>query len=89
MLWAAHASAGSNDITLQRFEPATGAFELRFVPDPALDAPSSIVVPTEVYPDGYEVTVTGGSVASSPNAGRLSVVADPGATLVTVQIRRA
>lgn len=81
--------ATAGDITLQRFEPATGAFELRYVPDPALDAPSSIVVPTEVYPDGYEVTVTGGSVTSSPNAGRLSVVADPGASLVTVRIRRA
>jgi endoglycosylceramidase len=81
--------ATAGDITFQRFEPASGAFELRYVPDPALVVPSSIVVPTDVYPDGYEVTVTGGSVSSSPNAGRLSVVADPGAALVTVQIRRA
>ena len=34
------------------------------------------------------VTVTGGSPTSAPNAGRLTVVADPGATEVTVTVTR-
>jgi endoglycosylceramidase len=80
--------ATAGDIVQQRFEPATGAFELRYVPDPSVGAPTAIVAPSEVYPDGYTVTVTGGSVTSAPNAGRLTVAAEPGATEVTVLVTR-
>lgn len=80
--------ATAGDIVQQRFVPATGAFELRYIPDHSVDAPTAIVVPTEVYPDGYTVAVTGGSVSSAPNAGRLTVVADPGITEVTVSVSR-
>jgi endoglycosylceramidase len=80
--------ATAGDIVRQRFVPATGAFDLRYVPDHSVSAPTAIVAPTEVYPDGYSVTVTGGSVTSAPNAGRITVVADPGATEVTVRVTR-
>jgi endoglycosylceramidase len=72
----------------QRFDPATGAFEFRYRPDPSVTAPTSIAVPTDPYPDGYTVTAAGANVTSAPNAGRLTLVADPGATEVTVQLRR-
>jgi hypothetical protein len=50
--------------------------------------PTSIVVPGRVYPAGYEVSVVAGSVTSAPDAGRVLVVADPGATEVVVRITR-
>lgn len=80
------ATAGT--VLSQRFEPATGSFELRYRPDSAATAPTTVVVPTEVYPNGYEVTVEGGTVTSAPDAGRLSVVADPAAVTVTLAVTR-
>jgi hypothetical protein len=47
------------------------------------------VVPTEVYPDGYAVQVTGATVTSAPDAGRLTVVADPSADRVVVRVSRS
>ncbi len=73
----------------QRFEPATGDYELRFRADHAVTAPTSIVVPRRAYPAGYTVVVDGGEVTSAPDAGRLTVEADPTADVVTVTVRRA
>ena len=53
------------------------------------EAPTSIVIPPRAYTTGYVVTVTGGTVTSAANSGRLTVVADPGATTVTVRVKRA
>lgn len=83
---SAQATAGRP--TLQRFDPTTGSYELRFVPDPSVTAPTSVVAPTEVYPAGYTVDVTGGAVTSAPDAGRITVVADPGAGEVVVRVAR-
>ena len=73
----------------QRYEPATGEFVFRYRPDPTVTAPTSIVVPQRAYPTGYVTTVTGGTVTSAPDAGRLTVAADAAATEVTVAVRRA
>ncbi len=72
-----------------RFSPATGRFRFRYQPDPSIAAPTSIVVPEAQYPNGYRVSVVGGTVTSVPNAGHLTVVADPAATEVTVEVTRA
>ncbi len=47
---------------------------------------TSFEVPALVYPDGYAVEVTGGSVGSPECASLLTVAADPGAATVTVTI---
>lgn len=84
----AYPQATAGDVTDQRFDPASGDLDLRYVPDHGVAAPTSIVAPTEVYPDGYTVLVDGGSVVSAPNAGRIEVVAEPGAAEVVVRVRR-
>ena len=43
-------------------------------------------MPAIAYPDGYSVSVAGGHVTSGPNAPRLVVAADDGATTVTVLV---
>ena len=72
----------------QRFEPSTGSFTFRYRPDPSVEAPTSIVVPQRVYPDGYRVEVSGGTVTSAPNSGRRTVAAD-GVDEVTVRVTRS
>ena len=49
-------------------------------------AVSSIEIPKLVYPSGTQVTVTGGRVTSQPCAPLLTVVADPQAASVSVQV---
>ena len=73
----------------QRFDPRSGDFDFRYRPDPAVAAPTSIVVPTEAYPDGYTVSVDGAAVTSAPDAGRLTLAAEPGAAEVSVRVRRS
>ena len=80
------ATAGT--VEHQRFDPATGGFTMTFRPDLAVTAPTVLVVPAAMYPDGYEVTVRGGSVTSAADAGQLTIAADAGATLVTVTVSR-
>lgn len=45
---------------------------------------TTISVPAIAYPNGYQVTVTGGHVVSAPNAPVLVIASDPGATTVNV-----
>ncbi len=70
------------------FDPATGSATYRYAPDPTATGPTSLVVPAPAYPAGYDVAVTGGTVASAPDAGRLDLVANPGAAEVRVEVRR-
>jgi endoglycosylceramidase len=72
----------------QRFEPATGEFVYRYRPDPAVIAPTSIVVPRRAYPAGYRATVEGGTITSAADAGRLTVTASPGSGEVVVHVTR-
>lgn len=83
-----YAQATAGQPLAQRFDPETGDFEFRYRPDPAVTAPTSIVVPTEAYPAGYTAAVVGGSVTSAANSGRLTVRAD-GTGDVVVTVRRA
>lgn len=71
-----------------RFDPATGAYRFRYVPDPTIDAPTSIAIPARQYTNGYDVTVVGGTVTSPPQSGVLTVRAVAGATEVDVVVTR-
>jgi endoglycosylceramidase len=84
-----YAQATAGTPLSQRYDPATGAFTFRYRPDRSITAPTSIVVPARPYPDGYVVHVSGGSVTSEPNAGRLTVEPDATSTEVTVTVARA
>lgn len=84
----AYAQATAGTPLHQRFDPASGDFVFRYRPDHTIAVPTSIVVPPEAYPNGYTVTVTGGSVVSPPDAGRVQVVPDPAQDTVTVRLRR-
>ncbi|ORV39598.1 hypothetical protein AWC02_19660 [Mycolicibacter engbaekii] len=55
----------------------------------AAGAQSNIAVPAVIYPNGYDVTVTGGQVVSAPNASVLVIASDPGATTISVTVTRA
>ncbi|MBS9534603.1 cellulase family glycosylhydrolase [Mycobacterium sp. M1] len=50
---------------------------------------TTISVPSVEYPNGYQVSVTGGHVVSAPNAGQLLIASDPGATSVSVTVNAA
>jgi endoglycosylceramidase len=54
--------------------------------DFAAGSPTTISVPAIAYPNGYTASVTGGHVTSGPDAARLVVAADAGATTVTVVV---
>ncbi|MEB3019454.1 cellulase family glycosylhydrolase [[Mycobacterium] crassicus] len=47
---------------------------------------TNISVPTSIYPDGYQVVVTGGHVVSAANAPVLVIASDGGAATVTVTV---
>jgi endoglycosylceramidase len=69
------------------FDPATGAFGLRYVPDPTIRAPTVIFVPTRMhYPAGYCTQVAGGTVVSASDSQLLEVKnrAHAGSVAVTI-----
>lgn len=84
----AYAQATAGHPISQRFDPASGEFEFRYRPDESVLAPTSIVLPAVQYPDGYSATVTGGTVTSQANSGRLTVEPDEGAAEVRVHVQR-
>ena len=70
------------------FDPDSAAFSYRYTPR-AASAPTEIYVPAALhYPDGYTVTVSGAQVRSAPNAPRLVLENDAGATEVSVTVTR-
>lgn len=72
----------------QSFDVATGWFKLIYRADPAVHAPTEIVVPVAYhYPHGYTVSVRGARVTSGPDARLLTLVNDPGSDTVTVSLR--
>ena len=54
----------------------------------AAGSQTTIAVPSVEFPDGYQVSVTGGEVVSAPNAAEL-VIASNGASTVTVTVSAA
>jgi endoglycosylceramidase len=53
----------------------------------AAGSETDIATPAIEFPAGYTVSVTGGAVASAPNAPVLRVLSTPGATTITVTVR--
>jgi endoglycosylceramidase len=69
------------------FDPTSGAFQLVFVPDHGIHAPTVIFVPTQVhYPDGYCARVSGGTVVSKPGSELLEVKNAPTGRSVSVNV---
>jgi endoglycosylceramidase len=50
---------------------------------------TTISVPGVEFPDGYQVSVTGGEVVSAPNAAELVIASSSGASTVTVTVSPA
>jgi len=50
---------------------------------------TTISVPSVEFPDGYQVSVTGGEVVSAPNAAELVIASNPGASAVSVTVSAA
>lgn len=67
------------------FDPVTGDFRYSYAPA-ELGVPTEIFVSPLHYPNGYDVTVTGGTVAPAPERNRVRVVAT-GVDPVTVTVR--
>jgi endoglycosylceramidase len=78
------------------FDPASDTFQLSYSTQMAdglgsfpAGATTTISVPAIEYPNGYQVSVTGGDVVSAPNAPELVIASDPGAGTITVDVRAA
>ena len=59
------------------FDTATRGFRLTYVPNPASDAPTIVVVPAALGPHSYCASVSGASVVSRPGAERVLVANGP------------
>lgn len=69
------------------FDPATGAFELSYVPDRRIQAPTVVFVPTAVhYPTGYCARANGATITSAPGSSLLTLRDEPGAAVVQVTV---
>ncbi|WP_428341733.1 cellulase family glycosylhydrolase [Mycobacterium sp.] len=55
----------------------------------AAGSQTTISIPTVEFPNGYQVSVTGGDVLSAPNAAQLVIASNAGASAVTVTVRAA
>ncbi|GFG69190.1 hypothetical protein AWC24_18615 [Mycolicibacter senuensis] len=78
------------------FDSATGTFQLSYSTERADGLGSfgdgsqtTISTPAVEYPNGYQVSVTGGQVVSAPKAAVLTIASDPGADTVSVTVRPA
>jgi endoglycosylceramidase len=90
VLTRAYALATAGTPTAQSFDPASGAFSYSYTPDPAVTAPTQIFVPVaQYYPKGYQVSVSGASVTSAPNAPLLTLQNTAGAAAVTLKLSAA
>lgn len=70
------------------FDPTTGDFDYTYVGGSCGAAPTEVFVSPLHYPDGYDVEVTGGTLAGQASHGRLLVTAEGGET-VQITINRA
>jgi endoglycosylceramidase len=71
------------------FDPETAEFHMLYVPNQNVTAPTVIFVPVSLhYRNGYDVTVVGGTVVSKANVTHLVITNDPGASSVSVTVKR-
>ncbi|WP_293058778.1 hypothetical protein [Mycobacterium sp.] len=78
------------------FDPATKTFNLSYSTAMAdgsgefsAGSQTTISTPTIEYPNGYQVSVTGGQVVSAANAARLVIASNPNADNITVTVSPA
>lgn len=70
------------------FDRKTGAFELTFMSDPTITAPTTLFVPNLQYPNGYRVTVSNGSFSQDMTRQRLTYQQTAVAQQHTIRIER-
>ncbi|MFA5890288.1 MAG: cellulase family glycosylhydrolase [Actinomycetota bacterium] len=72
-----------------RFDPTTAEFSMEYQPRPTLDDASTVIfVPVDRhYPQGYQVSVEGAQVTSSPCSTYLTLKNNPGVDAVSVAVR--
>jgi endoglycosylceramidase len=75
------------------FDPQSDTFQLSYSTERAdgvgsfsAGAQTHISAPGVEYPNGYQVSVTGGQVVSAPNAPELVIASDSGADTVNVTV---
>ena len=69
------------------FSPSTGVFDLTYVPNHRIHAPTLIFLPTEVhYPHGYCARTTGARVTSARGSDLLRVANARSGHRVTVEV---
>ena len=82
-----YASAVAGTPTTMFFDPQTAAFTLSYRSNPAISAPTVIVVPTSThYPHGYCLRVSGAQATSPPGAPRIDIENGPTTEPVTVSV---
>ena len=82
-----YASAVAGTPTSMAFNPDTAAFTMGYESNPAISAPTVIVVPTSThYPHGYCLRVSGARTASPPGAAHIDITNGPSAGAVTVSV---
>lgn len=70
------------------FDRKTGLFELQFLGDPTIAAPTTLFVPTVQYPNGYRVTVSDGTFSQETTRQRLIYQQTPNAVQHTIRLER-
>jgi endoglycosylceramidase len=69
------------------FNPSNGAFDLRYTPNPDVQAPTVVFVPTAIhYPDGYCARVKGAKVVSPSDSELLQLSDRPAAGSVHLSL---
>ncbi len=82
-----YASAVAGTPSSMSFDPGTAAFTLQYRSNPAISAPTVIVVPVSThYRQGYCLRVTGARVTSKPGAAHVDIANGPTSTAVTVSV---
>jgi endoglycosylceramidase len=67
------------------FDAATSTFTLRFTPDASISAPTVIVVPDRVYPNGYVVDC--GGCTTKPQKGTVELTQVPAGSVAVVTVK--
>jgi endoglycosylceramidase len=82
--------------TPESYSFANGTFQFSYSTEMAngsgsfgAGSPTTISVPSVEFPNGYDVSVTGGHVVSGPDAAQLVIASDPGASTVSVTVSPA
>ena len=82
-----YAQAVAGTPVTMSFAPSSGNFDLAYVPDQAIHAPTVVFVPTALhYRAGYCASVSGASITSAPGSDHLTLANLPGASEVHLSL---